>query len=340
MAIAAALVTAGASLIGGIANAVMQEDTNSRNMRFQEDINRRNVASQERINQQNLDFQRSMTQAQWERDDNAYQRQVSDLEKAGLSPLAATAGGAPNSSVVSSPALNAPQQFPSHFQAPQFDINSVINSVFRAQDLEEKRKENLSKQGYRNTYLSQKQSELSFKWQSLADLNKYRDKSLVQQDEHFLSSLELQKQQFEHLKERDLNEYNLKSFAEKNQMIFKALESQLPDKNLPHTVFFIHDEKSLEVYETAQAIYMAKFDDYLSSFKNTPAYKANASSSGRNGNANVSGAGLGFGVGAGVNNSFYSSESKDKNTLFNESWVSYCIKNKIKFPVPYYGFSK
>lgn len=327
--------------IGAVAssaiNTGLQFWNESENRSAQRDINDANLANQRYINQQNLDYMRSMTQAQWERDDNAFQRQVKDLEAAGLSPLAISGAGSGNSTPVTSPNLEAAQQFPYETRAPQFDINSVINASTRLQNMEELHNENISKRGYRETYLAQKNNELSLKWSELESLNTYRNKELVQQDEHFLRSFELQTQQFEHLKKKDLSELSLKTFCEKNKMVYESLQSQLPDKNLPHKVFLVKDKSTLEKYETAVALYQNQFANYLDSFSRSPAYKAYASSSAKNGNGSVSGAGLGFGIGAGVSGSTYEAEAKDKNQLFNESWVSYCIKNKISYPIPVYG---
>ena len=104
--ILSALVSAAAAGIGNAVNSKKTSETNKTN---------------KDINQSNLDYNAAMTQQQWERDDTMYQRQVSDLEKAGLSPLAAT-GGYQNSS-----ALGAPS--PIAMQAPQVDVNSLIQSI-------------------------------------------------------------------------------------------------------------------------------------------------------------------------------------------------------------------
>ena len=80
-----------------------------------------NKASAE--NQQKLlDYNSAMTQAQWERDDSAHQREVADLEKAGLSPLASLGG------LSSSQPLGASVS-PVQYHAPQFDSSSFVQSV-------------------------------------------------------------------------------------------------------------------------------------------------------------------------------------------------------------------
>lgn len=70
-----------------------------------------------------------MTQAQWERDDNAHQREVADLKAAGLSPLAATGGAGV------SQALGAPN--PIAMQAPQLDTNVLVQALLEDKALNE-----------------------------------------------------------------------------------------------------------------------------------------------------------------------------------------------------------
>lgn len=78
-----------------------------------------NAGSQVRTNQQNLDYAKAMTEKQWERDDETYQRSVIDAQKAGFSPLAVLDGGlSPNGSPLAYQG-----------QAPQLDVNGLLNSL-------------------------------------------------------------------------------------------------------------------------------------------------------------------------------------------------------------------
>ena len=79
----------------------------------------KNRESEEKINQSNLDYAKAMTEKQWERDDNAYQRSVADAQKAGFSPLAVLDGGMSGNS-----GAMAYQG-----QAPQFDLTSMLSSI-------------------------------------------------------------------------------------------------------------------------------------------------------------------------------------------------------------------
>lgn len=128
------------------ANIQMQREINAQNIQMQREVNDRNIAAQREINQSQLDYARSMTQAQWERDDNAHQREVSDLVAAGLSPLANTAGSqvssaasySPQSQAVAQAArAEAAQARPYYAQAPQFDVNALMESFRLAEQVRE-----------------------------------------------------------------------------------------------------------------------------------------------------------------------------------------------------------
>lgn len=140
----AALIAGTAGLIGaGIAsnaaskNRDSQESANAANIEAQERINAANIASQEKINQEQIDYARSMTQAQWERDDNAHQREVADLMSAGLSPLANTTGSPVTSAMGYSPVNEGVAQA-AQIQAPQFDSNALVQSLLKGADLFER----------------------------------------------------------------------------------------------------------------------------------------------------------------------------------------------------------
>ena len=114
-----ALASIAAALVGGLISYSATKKTNESN---------------QQINQQNLDYNAALTQQSWERDDTAHQREVADLQSAGLSPLASTGG-----LNVSSP-LSAPN--PIAMQAPQVDVNSLVQGILGAGTLEETRRHN------------------------------------------------------------------------------------------------------------------------------------------------------------------------------------------------------
>lgn len=103
-------------LVGaGINSYTSQKNTQSM-ISAQDRINQQNIASVERMNQQNIDFQKAENDITRQREDTAHQREVMDLQAAGLSPLA-NLGGA------QSQALSAPQ-----VQAAQADANGYLQA--------------------------------------------------------------------------------------------------------------------------------------------------------------------------------------------------------------------
>lgn len=117
-------------------NTLADVYTQKKNRESQEEINAANIAAQKEINQSQLDFAKQMTQAQWERDDNSYQRQVADLAAAGLSPLAATNGASVTPAMSYNPQAEGVAQA-YRAQAPQFDLNALMESMRLAEQVRE-----------------------------------------------------------------------------------------------------------------------------------------------------------------------------------------------------------
>lgn len=115
-----------AALIGGAITLLV----NYKNEKDRERQNRENQSREDAINKQNLDYATANTQAQWERDDTAHQREVADLQKAGLSPLASL-----NGSNVSPAIVGGPVQGIYQYEAPQADVNSIMQSVLGISDI-------------------------------------------------------------------------------------------------------------------------------------------------------------------------------------------------------------
>lgn len=123
------------SLIGSTANLI----GNKMNYDLTRQTNQANIEAQYLMNMQQQDYARAMTQAQWERDDNAHQREVNDLIKAGLSPLASTSGAPVTSAMDWNPESMAVQQ------APQVDFNGLTQSMLQMDELSERRSEHRDK---------------------------------------------------------------------------------------------------------------------------------------------------------------------------------------------------
>lgn len=88
-----------------------------------------NTISQAVTNKKNREFQMEQNEITRQREDTAHQREVADLQAAGLSPLAAT-GGAPTSTPLASEA-----------EAPTMDMASMADAVATMQTLDIQRKQ-------------------------------------------------------------------------------------------------------------------------------------------------------------------------------------------------------
>lgn len=116
--IAAAII----GFVGTIITAGVQSDIAYSNAVAQDKMNKENIAAQNAMNEMNWKKSQEATEAQWARDDTAHQREVADLQAAGLSPLASLNGNASTPAIVT-PGVYNPQR------APQFDA-SFMNSLF------------------------------------------------------------------------------------------------------------------------------------------------------------------------------------------------------------------
>lgn len=264
----------GGSLINGFSthstnssNIKSQERMNASNIAAQKEINAANIASQERINQLNLDYARSMTQAQWERDDNAHQREVADLQAAGLSPLASVAGST-NSAVVSHDSIAPyadplPEQRAYMAQAPQFDINSLMQSILQTQKLQEQYREHSEKMIREDRSLDLTSQNIALKAQSLDIESSKVDAELLKVANNYQiasDNIALQKMEIKNAKDKADKEIALQTMAHNSQRLFEAQKKALDAGHLETIPYY-----DLDKYEKALKQWGNEFDAYLSS---------------------------------------------------------------------------
>lgn len=221
------------SLLGGLFNFFSTKDTNRTN---------------QNINQQNLDYNTAMTQAQWERDDTAHQREVADLKAAGLSPLAATGGAGV------SQALGAPN--PIAMQAPQLDTNTIVQALIEDKALNETKRHNLAQEGAKNIELSNQAEEIELKVQQL-DLQNKELQETISYNSRYITAMQNQ-----------LNETNRHNTAEENlkkqQYISEAYLKQIQQQT--HGKFNYKIYHNNEEYQAALEEWSSSFQQFINTF--------------------------------------------------------------------------
>lgn len=288
-----------ASVVGSIINYHAQEETNQAN---------------KDINQSNIDYNTAMTQQQWERDDTAHQREVADLEAAGLSPLANMSG------TTTSAALGAPS--PIAMQAPKVDTNALINSVLGAQQLEETIRHNKAQEGLQDTGLQLQAKELKLK----ADSLELEDKKLQEQIRYNSGLLENEAKRIAEVQrsnkaneEIKLKDYQIRQFSEESQHYFKTISQQVGGRDIPTKDIYDYNE---------YIIAKQKYDEEFSSFLDT--LKADSTAKGKSKNwngavgagASIAGTGGNGNIAGGSGSSEYDSESiSGNNDKRYESWL-------------------
>ena len=251
-------------------NKLSREKMNEENINAQKEINAANLRTQEAINQDNLNYAMYVTQQQWERDDNAHQREVADLKAAGLSPLASTVG----SPVTSASPYHAeaahldplPEQIPYYKQAPQVDVNSIIQSYLQEKELGEKVRqfdENLIR---KDKELELTASNIAMRSRELDIENSKVDANLLQ----IANAYDLGVKQISQAK-AELNQRKTELSFENKKWIYK----QLSDNNLliANTVAKANDKGYMRVtpindydlYSKAYEAYGKKLETFLAS---------------------------------------------------------------------------
>lgn len=304
-----------ALIAGGIASGMAAAGINAISTQL---TNKKN----EEINQRQLDYNSAMTQLQWERDDNAHQREVADLEKAGLSPIAAT-GGANTSA-----ALGAPSPIP--MQAPQIQSTGILNSLLEAGKLQETERANKAKEGIQYSELFQKQEEINLKSRQL-DLE---DKKIQNEFEIQTRALKLQSDSLlETIRTHKENESIKFSEEERKQHEYEAEEllryvrKHTGRDDIPYD--FVTDEQEyIDKVKLRQEAYLKVLEE-IENYKESSASGVNTSLSG-------GGSVAGTGINAGSSTGKYNSKSSDKSIYAQEKLKKF--EQDYPFPIP--DFSK
>lgn len=243
------------------------------------------AVSNKKNNEQMLDYNASMTQQSWERDDKYFQRSVADAEAAGLSPLAIN-GAMPNTAPLGAPQLNN--------TAPQFDINSLMQSISQYGQLEETRRHNKATEDATNTKLQNDAAKLKLD----ADKLQLEDKQLEASIKHQADLIELQSKQLAETSRKNASEYEIKRLGYVSEQIKLAVEQATGGRKIP--TIPIHDRAE---YETKFTLWTARNAEKVAALGLTSQAQGTAENSntslGANVNAAVAGGGLNGSHGSG-----------------------------------------
>lgn len=205
-------------------------------------------------NEKNQDFIKQMTQAQWERDDNAHQREVADLAKAGLSPLASTGG------LSTSTPYQGNVNETAKYQAPQLDVNSIMNAKLEQDRQAQEKYEFEINNNQRNKEYTLRKEELDTKVQELNIEDKKVENQLLSiNNQYNLESrkLDIEEQQFA------------------SEMAYKKISTQFP-KGIVNPEF-IEDEKEFQLKNQQ---WYDEFNTFLNSLQNESETKSKSHSQG------------------------------------------------------------
>lgn len=288
-----------------------------------------NFVSAERINQQNqknydrqFDYDASLTQQQWERDDNAHQREVADLKAAGLSPLASTSGA------LNSQGVEAPN--PIAMQAPQVDTSALVQAAIGAGQNEETKRHNLQIERQRDSEIANDAKRIENEAKSLELQNKKVEEEIRYQTElNRIAQATLEEKIRATKKDEELRLSAQESLdlERETKKIAQEVHNATGGKDIP--IKYVYDINTYYTYMKLRNIRYQRLIDEL---------KATQSSIASNGSGNVGFNTAGTGLTLGGSGSYYNSENISKRqqeiiNKFNEEnpIPVYIDKNEYKY---------
>lgn len=280
-----------------------------------------NKANQD-INQAQMDYNTKMSQAQWERDDTAHQREVADLEKAGLSPLASL-GGLNTSNPLGSPSMISNQ-------APQFDTSSFVQSVIsqnsnsmKQQEINELKRHNQKTELQTDEGLYYQGKELEIQ----ADSLNLENKKLQHQIQHDARMYALQDEQLNELIRHNKSIEEIQNNAEERQKIqsqaeqyYKSVQLQTGGKDVPIKTYGKDELQEYLSYRTIRNKALQQVIDEFEDAQKSVSASGSVGFSKNKSSFNVSGSGA---------------YSRDKT--FNYEKIIEQFNNQWPFPIYYSG---
>lgn len=254
----------------------------------------------QQIHQNDNDFQAHQTQLAWERDDTAHQREVADLEAAGLSPLANTTG-----SQVTSP-LGAAS--PIAAQAPQFSATSAINSMIQAQQIAETKRHNQVQEGLGGLEYVNQCKEIELKTKELDIENKKVNETISYNAKYLKQLADTLSETTRHNKDEE----KLKALQYESEQYWKEINQQTGG------ICNYVDYYDYDKYEAAMKAWTNDFTKFVDNLSETSKSKSESYSSSFDGSLGING-GVSPKASIGVNGAIGSGESQSGSSSENIS---------------------
>lgn len=297
-------------------------------------------------NQQKLlDYNSAMTQAQWERDDSSHQREVADLEKAGLSPLASLGG------LSTSQPLGASVS-PIQFHAPQFDTSAFIQSAIAQNnnkiaeaEVNETIRHNLEQEKQTNSKLFYEGQQIEINARALKLENDKLQHQILQDSRMYSLEDKQINELIRHngsIEELQKNEHDLKKLSTMSDIFYKHIEKATGGQQVP---VHVYTKDQLQDYLNYRNIRLKAYNAMLEEFDiaSTSTSGSGSVSLGRNKSQGHNESFRNFSNGknksSGLNLSLSGSGSYSRDKTFNYEQEILSFNNQWPFPI-YWPYEK